>query len=166
MRRLRLAALIGAALAFGVATAGSNALAAGTAAPPKEIKLISVTTKANDTDKPPRGASKGDRTIGASTLYNGVDQFGQKAGARVGGDKSVFVLRSTKVLYANGTATLPGGTIHFQGVAKVTNGRFEIPVVSGTGVYAGAHGALLIPLVESGTRIVANVYRLTYGAVA
>ena len=158
------------ALAAGVALVATGAAGASTtraaAVPPKEIKLISVTTKANDTDKPPKGASKGDRTIGASALYNGIDQFGRKAGARVGTDRSIFTLRDAKTLYANGTATLPGGTLHFQGTAKVKKGVFHIPVVSGTGDFTGAKGSLLIPIVEPGTKVVANLYRLTYRAAA
>ena len=99
-------------------------------------------------------------------LYNGVKQFGKKAGAKVGTDRSVFVLRSAKTLYGSGTATLPGGTIHFQGVAIVENGAFAIPVTRGTGLYAGAKGHLLIPLTPPGTKLVPNVYRLTYAPVA
>lgn len=166
MRLLRaLLPLAAASLLVGVDVADARSTATA-AEGPKVIKLISVTTKAKDTDKPPKGASKGDRTIGASALYNGVDQFGKKAGAPVGSDRSVFVLRDPKTLYASGTATLPGGTLHFQGVAKVQKGVFVIPVVSGTGDFVGAKGSLLIPIVQPGTKIVANMYRLTYQAAA
>ena len=40
------------------------------------------------------------------------------------------------------------------------------PVVSGTGRFAGAKGSLLIPIVDPGTRIVQNLYRLTYQPTA
>jgi hypothetical protein len=157
--------LAAATMLVGVDVASADSSRAS-AAGPKEIKLISVTTKVDDTDKPPKGASKGDRTVGASTLYNGVAQFGRKAGAAVGKDRSVFVLRDPKTLYGSGTATLPGGTLHFQGVAKVQDGVFVIPVVSGTGTFVGAKGSLLIPIAKPGTKIVANLYRLTYQAAA
>jgi len=166
MRFLRALLPLAAAIAvLATGTAGAPA-ARQVATPPTVIDLISLTTKANDTDKPPKGASKGDRTTGASALFNRVEQFGRKAGARVGADKSVFVLRDKRTLYASGTATLPGGTLHFQGVAKPNQGVFEIPVVSGTGIFVGAKGMLLIPIVKPGTKVVVNMYRLTYRAVA
>lgn len=154
---------IAAFVATGAASAGATRAAAP---PPKEIKLISVTVKAKDTDEPPKGASKGDRTVGSSNLFNGVAQFGKKAGVKVGSDRSVFVLRNAKTLYASGTATLPGGTLHFQGTATVDEGVFSIPVTRGTGVFVGATGQLLIPVTQPGAKIVANVYRLTYQAAA
>lgn len=164
--RLRWALLLATVAAALVTTGTAGAGATRAAAAPTEIKLISVTVKAKDTDAPPKGASKGDRTVGSSQLFNGVAQFGKKAGAKVGTDRSVFVLRNAKTLYGSGTATLPGGTIHFQGVAIVKEGVFSIPVTRGTGAFAGAKGQLLIPVTEPGTRLVANVYRLTYQPAA
>lgn len=160
---LLIATVAAALVAIGAAGAGASRVAA---AAPAEIRLISVAVKTKDTDLPPKGASKGDRTVGSSELFNGVAQFGKKAGAKVGSDRSVFVLRSAKTLYGSGTATLPGGTIHFQGVATVKEGVFSIPVTRGTGVFAGARGQLLIPVTEPGTKLVANVYRLTYQPAA
>lgn len=166
MRRLRVLLPLAAATALVVSTPAEARPNRAAAEAPKVIKLVSVTTSAKDTDKPPKGASKGDRTVGASALYNGAAQFGKKAGAQVGTDRSVFTLRDARTLYASGTATLPGGTIHFQGVATVQDGALVIPVVSGTGVFAGAQGSLLIPVVDPGTKIVANMYRLTYQPIA
>lgn len=167
--RALLVLAIAAAIAVGACAGGASSAVSATErgrAAPTEIRLISITTGARDTDAPPKGASKGDRTVGSSDLYNGVRQFGKKAGAKVGSDRSVFVLRSEKVMYGSGTATLPGGTVHFQGVAVVTNGAYAFPVTRGTGVYAGATGQLLIPLTPPGTRLVPNVYRLSYAPVA
>lgn len=162
--------LLSLALAAAVALAMSGTAAARPARTnvqaPTEIRLVSVTTKAKETDRPPKGASKGDRTVGSSALFNGAAQFGKKAGAQVGSDRSVFVLRDKRTLYASGTAKLPGGTLHFQGRAKVQEGVFVIPVVSGTGAFAGATGQLLIPVTKPGTTLVLNVYRITLGPAA
>lgn len=166
MRLLR--ALLTLASAAALATAGTAGAATSNsaAAAPTEIQLFSVTIDVKDTDAPPKGASKGDRSVGSSTLFNGVAQFGKKAGAKVGTDKSVFVLRNAKTLYGSGTASLPGGTLHFQGVAKVRDGVFAIPVTRGTGVFAGAKGQLLIPVAAQGTKLVPNLYRLVYRPAA
>jgi hypothetical protein len=62
----------------------------------------------------------------------------------------------------NGVATLPGGTIRVRGpVEEQTNATLVVPVVGGTGAFAGARGTLTI----NGTEKRAwNVYRLTYGS--
>jgi hypothetical protein len=166
VRFARLSLPIVAVLALAGTGTATAASARAAAEPPKVIKLVSVSTKTKDTDKPPKGPSRGDRSIGASKLFNGVAQFGRKQGQAVGTDTGVFVLRDLRTLHANGTAKLPGGTLHFQGVAAVKDGVMVIPVVSGTGIFVGAHGALLIPIVKPGTKIVANVYELTYQAAA
>lgn len=167
MRLLRLATVLLALCALPATALAAPAAPSRTAAPaPTVIALVSVTTTAKDTDRPPKGASKGDRTVGASTLYNGAAQFGRKAGARVGSDRSVFTLRDPKTLHATGTATLPGGTIHFEGRATVKEGVFVIPVVGGTGTFAGVTGQLLIPIAAPGQTQVQNVYRLTYAPAA
>ena len=70
-------------------------------------------------------------------------------------------MRSAKTLYASGTATLPGGTVHFQGVAEGRDGAFVIPVRAAR-ASRGAKGQLLIPIAEPGAKLVPNVYRLTY----
>jgi hypothetical protein len=136
------------------------------AAAPTLIKLIAVTSNAHETDKPPKGPSPGDRKIDAAKLYNGVAQFGKKAGQQVGTDSGVYVIRDPRTVYVSGTAKLPGGTLHFEGNLTVRNGIMSIPVVSGTGVFVGARGTLLVPVVAGGTKIVKNVYQLTYQAVA
>ncbi|MBM3678738.1 MAG: dirigent protein [Actinobacteria bacterium] len=162
MRLIRILTIV---VAIGAIVA-THTPAAVAATPPKVIRLISVTVTSKETDRPPKGASKGDRTVGSSRLYNGDAQFGKKAGEAVGRDQGVFVLRDKTTLYATGAATLPGGTLKFAGVAKVEGGTFVIPVVSGTGVFLGATGSLLIPIAPPDTRIVANVYQLRYESVA
>lgn len=158
-----------AALLAAVALVGADVAAAErsrTAAPPTVIRLISVTTKSSDTDKSPKGPSKGDRSTASSRLVNAVAQFGKPSGATVGSDSGVFTVTSATTIHANGTARLPGGTLRFRGRTVIEDGVFVIPVVSGTGQFVGARGRLLVPVTPAGTKQVVNVYQLTYAAAA
>lgn len=159
LRLLRLAAVPLAALAL--------TSAADAAAPPTSIRLVSITTSARATDRPPKGASTGDTVRETSTLLNQVAQFGKPARAVVGSDRAVQRLRlNPRTTTIDGVATVPGGTLRFRGKAtRSAQGGVVIPVVSGTGRYLGAQGELWIVATSSAGQAL-NVYRLTYALFA
>lgn len=156
-------------LGFAAAPLAALALTSGAdaAAPPTTIRLVSVTTSARTTDRPPKGASAGDTVHETSTLLNQVAQFGKPARAVIGSDRAVQRLRlNPRSTTIDGVATLPGGTLRFRGrVTRSAQGGLVIPVVSGTGRYLGAQGALWIVASSSAGQAL-NVYRLTYARFA
>jgi len=131
------------------------------AAGPPTVALISFTTSSIATDRAPKGPSRGDRYVTTSRLVNAKRQFGAKKGAVVGSDRGTITLTGPRSARINAVATLPGGTIRVRGPMKEqTNATLVVPVVGGTGAFAGARGTLTI----NGTAKRAwNVYRLTYG---
>jgi hypothetical protein len=132
---------------------------------PARIVLVSKTTSARVTDKPPKGPSAGDRTHETSRLFNGVPQFGKRTGAAVGRDEATTLLRSITNQTMTGVAHLPGGTLVIQGRLRrdPARGGLVVPVTRGTGEYAGARGTVWIVLVRNPVRTL-NVYELKYGA--
>jgi hypothetical protein len=151
------------AVAFAAAAAGGGAALASAAAPAPTsivIKVRSVTTATIPTDKPPKGASKGDRVIVRDRLVNVAKQFGKPAGAVVGRDEGVLILTSASSGTFEGVATLPGGTIRLHGV--VSNGIETYTVVGGTLRYAHARGTITV----GPGRSPLNTYRLTLGAMS
>jgi Dirigent-like protein len=137
------------------------ALAApGTAAAKKEltIRVVSVSTLLKEIDKPPKGASKGDRVVFRDTLRNAVKQFGKAKGAKVGSDRGTMTFASASSARFDGTARLPGGTVTLRGgVVPIESGGMAIPVVGGTGRYAGATGVLVV---GPGSKQALNVFVL------
>jgi hypothetical protein len=152
-------------LAFAVAAATGPATA-DAASPPAVIRLVSTTTSYSSTDKPPKGASAGDRQVFTSRLRNAAAQFGKPKGAVVGSDRSTLVVTATRRARMQTVAKLPGGTITVSGLLRaVANGAISVPVVSGTGLFEGAKGTLTI-LKPIDANTAGNIYRLTYGPVA
>jgi len=130
------------------------------------ITLISITTYEKHVDVPPKAASAGDHDFSASKLINAKAQFGKPKGAVVGSDRSVMVLESPTSALLKTLATLPGGTILFGGrLMAAGGGAVKIPVVRGTGVFAGATGTLTV-LRPTGPKTVVNIYRLSYPLTA
>ncbi len=156
-----------AAPAFLAAVAAAVTLApAAPAANVTVIRLISITTYEKHVDVPPKADSAGDRDYSASKLINAKAQFGKPKGAVVGSDRSVMMLESPTSALLKTAASLPGGTILFGGrLMAAGNGAVKIPVVRGTGVYAGAKGTLTV-LRPTGPKTVVNIYRLTYPLTA
>ena len=76
----------------------------------------------------------------------------------VGTDKATITFQSTTEAHAAGTATLPDGTISFEGETSVTGPTQLIPVVGGTRAYAHASGSLVITNTSVDTL---NAYHLT-----
>jgi len=145
-----------------LASAGSAAAAA-----PTSIRLISVTTSVQATDRSPKGASAGDTVRETSRLLNEVQQFGKPKLAIVGSDAATSTLsRGLKTATVSGVAQLPGGTLILRGKPQPNpRGGIVIPVVRGTGLYVGARGTLLIVNVTSPKRTL-NIYTLSYATVA
>ena len=154
-----------AALAL-IATAALLAAPAGAAPAPTIIQLIAVEISSSEKDVAPKGPSKGDWGKSTTKLLNGVRQFGKKANAAVGHDTGTFRLQSARSATATGKAWLPGGTILFRGkVTFIDGGGLSVPVVGGTGVYAGVHGQLLVASTNNAKRSI-NIYRLIYPQIA
>ena len=144
-------------LAVGAAT-GSTAASA--AAPTTIVITVkSVTTASIPTDKPPKGASKGDRVLLRDRLVNVAKQFGKPAGAVVGRDEGVLVLTSATSGTFEGVTTLPGGTIRLHGVIR--NGIESFSIAGGTGKYAHARGTIVVGPGKSPL----NTYHLQLGTM-
>lgn len=105
------------------------------------IKVKSLTLVGTVKDVPPKGLSKGDRYTGQDKLVNLIEQFGRKAGALIGTDSSTLTLTGATTGCVTGVAKLPGGTISIKGCARLGVG-VPIPVVGGTGAFAGARGTM------------------------
>lgn len=102
--------------------------------------------------------TKGDKIKGTLTLRNAVRQFGKAKGARVGTSSVIFTALSSLRIRANVIAKFPGGTVHARGVGGV-KANAKVPVVDGTGIYAGATGVVEgRGLVSGGARL--HIYRL------
>jgi hypothetical protein len=123
------------------------------------IKVTSISVKLKATDKPPKGASKGDTVRFQDTLVNAAAQFGRKKGARVGSDSGTMTFTGPGSARFDGRAVLPGGTLTLRGaVVSVGNRSITIPVVGGTGRFRGAKGHLLV---GPGEKRSPNTYTLT-----
>jgi hypothetical protein len=120
------------------------------------IRLKSVSVSESVKDQPPKGLSKGDVYSGRSRLLNVVPQFGKGAGVMVGSDVSTLTLTSRTTGIVSGVAALPGGTLRFKGTGRVGSND-PIPVVGGTGRFAGVHGTL----VSGSGNSPLNTYKLT-----
>ena len=121
------------------------------------IRLRTKTLTSTKHDALPKGASKGDRYTSTDKLINIGTQFGQKGGVVVGTDKAESSFTSATTAVVSGVATLPGGTITFRGVLAIVRGGFSVPVVGGTGTFAGVGGTLTV---GSGKDAI-NTYALT-----
>jgi hypothetical protein len=122
------------------------------------IRVKSITVSGTHFDASPKGLSKGDQFVGRSRLLNAARQFGKPVGAVVGSDYSVLTLTSSTTATVFGVARLPGGTLRFKGGGHLSNGPSPpIPLIGGTGRYAGARGTVVVG--PGNTPL--NTYRLT-----
>src|ERR1700729_1310176 len=105
------------------------------------IRVQSNTTSGTLTHHSPAGP-RNDVVVEHDMLVNAKQgQFGQPVGAPVGTDVATITYRTNTSLAIRATASLPGGTILVAGVVTVKPGRpTVVPVVGGTGTYAGATG--------------------------
>ena len=110
------------------ATVGLSAPHAGSAPGPQVIRLIWVQTSNHPNGK---------RASWTSQLLNAARQFGKPAGAKVGAE--VGISRGSEFV---GGIKLPGGVLTYSGKPKhlPRHGGIVIPVVDGSGAYAGVTG--------------------------
>jgi hypothetical protein len=100
--------------------------------------------------------TKGDTIRGTEILRNAVRQFNKPIGANVGSDRYVFLAVAYERVRADFVARFPGGTVHAHGEGKPGSGR--VPIVGGTGRYAGATGVAEGRHLANGKKL--NIYRL------
>jgi hypothetical protein len=135
----------------------------GAAAKSVTIRVFVMPVTRHVKDVPPKRfnlgeKSKGDTFSGTSILRNAVPQFGKPKGARVGTDRFVEVWLTPKKLSIDAVGRLPGGTLHVHGVGSIETNRPKVPIVGGTGVYAGATGSVEGQVLPSGQQL--NIFRL------
>jgi hypothetical protein len=123
------------------------------------IQVTSVVVKVSSIDRRPKGTSAGDRVFQRNRLLNARRQFGKAKGTHVGSDEGTVTFTSAHTERYDGTARLPGGTLHVKGTVRpLVGGGIGIPVVGGTGRYRSATGMLYVGAGETRTL---NVYRIT-----
>ena len=83
-------------------------------------------------------------------------QFNKPIGARVGTDRYVEITLAQQRATVDFVTTFPGGTLHAHGEGK--RGKPEVPIVGGTGLYAGATGSIEGQHLANGEKL--NIYRL------
>jgi hypothetical protein len=110
------------------------------------ILIMPVTRTFTDVDPKTHATTgeytKGDTLRGTSILRNAVRQFGKPKGARVGTSRFVETALSPQRIMFDGVSRLPGGTVHARGVLHEIAGKLTVSVIGGTGLYAGATGAV------------------------
>jgi hypothetical protein len=100
---------------------------AGSGSGPQVIRLLWVQTSSHPNGK------KGAWT---SRLLNETRQFGKPAGAKVGAEVGI----SHGAQFVGGLK-LPGGVLEYSGkVKRLPGGAISVPVVDGSGVFAGVTG--------------------------
>ena len=100
--------------------------------------------------------TKGDTIRGTEILRNAVRQFNKPTGAPVGSDRYVIFAVAYQKVRFDFVTRFPGGTVHAHGVGKPGSGK--VPVVGGTGPYAGATGVAEGRHLANGKKL--NIYRL------
>jgi hypothetical protein len=100
--------------------------------------------------------TKGDTIRGTESLSNAVRQFNKPIGAKVGSDRYVIVAVAYEKVRADFVTRFPGGAVHAHGVGKPGSGK--VPIVGGTGLYAGATGVAEGRHLPNGKKL--NIYRL------
>jgi hypothetical protein len=139
--------------------------AASDAAAPKSVTIRVVVKEVTQSikDVPPRTFAleheytKGDTIRGTELLRNAVRQFDKPKGATVGTDRYVITAVALQKIRVDFVTRFPGGTVHAHGVGKAGS-KPEVPIVGGTGVYAGATGSIEGRHLANGEKL--NIYRL------
>jgi hypothetical protein len=131
-----------ASLLVGLPAATSDAASAKSVT----VRLLVQPVTRSIKDVPPKTLtlgqySKGDTITGTSVLRNYVRQFGKPKGARVGTSHGVTTALSSQTARSDAVARLPGGTVHARGEGAI-GPTARVPIVGGTGVYAGATGVV------------------------
>jgi hypothetical protein len=164
VRALTLGLLLSALAALGPAgLAGatvSTELGAASAAKtkPVTISVVSVVKSSRARNKSPKVVTAGDNVTFVDVLFNTAPKFGKGANEQVGSDSGVLTFTSPHSARMQGVATLPDGTISFNGrVTVLPNKELIVPIVGGTGTYANATGTLLV---GTGSKRALNTYAL------
>ena len=128
------------------------------------IRLVSTPGRTVVKDVPPRTLpngqfTRGDRMSGTSILSNAVAQLGRPKGARVGTDTYSMTVTTPPRARILITVQLPSGTLKVDGVWPLTARVLRVPVVGGTGAYAGAKGTA--EATSLGGDRTLNVYRVS-----
>lgn len=149
-------------LILGLLAAAVIAVPSGGTSGAKTIRLISIATSHSAKDVAPKGPSAGDTSTDSDRLVNAVAQLGKPKGAVVGKDSGVFTLTSSSAARFDGTARFLGDTLRVRGmVVAIPTGGIRLPVVGGTGRFAGATGTLTVTGPRHSTRAL-NVYRFVF----
>jgi hypothetical protein len=101
--------------------------------------------------------TKGDTVRGTEVLRNAVRQFDKPKGANVGTDRYVIIGVALQKVRVDFVTSFPGGTVHAHGEGKRPS-KPEVPIVGGTGRYAGATGSIEGQHLANGKKL--NIYRL------
>lgn len=155
---LRAAVLLAsAALVMALPAAASEAAGAESVTIRVYVKEVTQSIK----DVPPKTLigyeyTKGDTIRGTEILRNAVRQFNKPTGANVGSDRYVIFAVAYQKVRVDFVTKFPGGTVHAHGVGKPGSGK--VPVVGGTGRYAGATGVAEGRHLANGKKL--NIYRL------
>jgi len=149
--------LVSAALVMALPAAASEAAGAESATIRVYVKEVTQSIK----DVPPKTLlgfeyTKGDTIRGTEILRNAVRQFNKPTGANVGSDRYVIFAVAYQKVRVDFVTRFPGGTVHAHGVGKPGSGK--VPVVGGTGRYAGATGVAEGRHLANGKKL--NIYRL------
>jgi hypothetical protein len=112
--------------------------------PPKTLRLAHEYTK-------------GDTISGTEILRNAVRQFNKPKGANVGTDRYVITTVAWQKVRVDFVTRFPGGTVHAHGEGKIGS-KPKVPIVGGTGLYAGATGVIEGQHLANGEKL--NIYRL------
>jgi Dirigent-like protein len=121
-------------------------------------KIVSFRILVN---RPPKNADNvGDKVRAKNSLRNAVAQFGRPRGALVGSDVETITVTSVMPTRARVTVvvTLPGGTLRVAG--PITSSNLVLPVIGGTGDFAGARGTSEVKSLDADGDPALNVYRL------
>jgi hypothetical protein len=122
---LALVVVCGATLAS-ASSSQARTFSLGAVDAPKSERFVDVGAK---------GASPGDTIFFRETLI--------RNGRRTGGSEVMCVTVSSNAGRCYGTLRLGGGTLEASGGTHF-GGRFNLPIVGGTGTYAGASGVLMV----------------------
>jgi hypothetical protein len=142
---------------------GLPAAASATAAKSVTIRVYVTEVTQSVKDVPPKTYAlaheytKGDTIRGTETLRNAARQFDKPTGAEVGSDRYVIVALALEKVRVDFVTTFPGGTVHAHGEGK-PGVKAVVPVVGGTGLYAGATGSIEGRHLANGQKL--NTYRL------
>ena len=138
MRRL---ALVAALIALGVAGSGTLASASSTGASQSTMTIVAVDIPKSEiyVDAGTKGDGPGDTIFFRENLV----ENGRKAGSSE--VMCIFTARGSG--RCSGTLRLGGGTLEASGGTRF-GGRFSLPIVGGTGRYAGSSGELTVVAVS------------------